>query len=188
MSIIETVAEDEATGLTAEIYAEDRETLGYVPPHTQVMAVNPEAYRAFQQLASAVAGPMDKRRYELVTLAAARAIGSEACLLAHGLKSLKYMDESEIRRVAADYHDADLSEAEVAMMDFAVKVSTDSASMADADSMTLRDLGFSDREIVDIALAAAMRNYFSRALHALAVEVDVPPSLPADLRVALVGS
>jgi alkylhydroperoxidase family enzyme len=34
------------------------------------------------------------------------------------------------------------------MMDYAVKVSTDAAAMTDDDSLTLRELGFSDREIV----------------------------------------
>ncbi len=37
----------------------------------------------------AVVADLGFRRYELVTLAAARAIGSESCLLAHGRKSLK---------------------------------------------------------------------------------------------------
>ena len=72
-----------------------------------------------------------------------------------------------------DYRTAGLSEAEVAMMD--------------ADSQRLRDVGFTDREIIDIALAAGMRNFFSRTLHALAVEVDVPPGLTPELVRAIEG-
>jgi len=49
--------------------------------------------------------------------------------------------------------------------------------MTDADSQRLRDAGFTDREIVDITMAAAARNFYSRSLRALAVEVDVPPDL-----------
>ncbi|CAN5321934.1 hypothetical protein BH09ACT5_BH09ACT5_12910 [soil metagenome] len=185
MSIIRTPNESEATGLVAEIYEDDIRDLGYVPSHTRVMAVNPEAVKAFEQLIRAVAGPMSKRRYELVTLAAAGAIGSQSCRVAHSRKALKYMEEPEIAAVLRDFHDAGLSDAEVAMMEFAEKLSRDSASMTEADSQRLRDLGFDDREIVEIALAAAARNYYSRALHALAVEVDVPPDLPGALREAL---
>lgn len=185
MSILKTVPESEATGLVAELYDDDLRDLGYVPSHTKAMALNPEAVKAFEQLIRAVAGPMSKRRYELVTLAAAGAIGSQACRVAHSRKSLKYMDEPEIAAVLRDFHDAGLSEAEVAMMEFAQKLSRDSSSMTDADSQRLRDLGFDDREIVDITLAAAARNYYSRALHALAVEVDVPPDLSPELRSAL---
>ena len=185
MSIISTPSENEAVGLVAEIYDDDLQDLGYVPSHTRVMATNPEAVKAFENLIRAIAGPMNKRRYELITLAAAGAIGSQACRVAHSRKSLKYMDEPEIVRVLEDYHEAGLTEAEVAMMEFAEKLSRDSASMTDADSQRLRDLGFADREIVDITLAAAARNYYSRALHALAVDVDVPPDLSPALRTAL---
>jgi hypothetical protein len=71
------------------------------------------------------------------------------------------------------------------MMDYALKLSTNAAAMNDADSQTLREAGCSDRDIVDITLAAAARNYFSRALQALAVDVDVPPGLSPALQEAL---
>ena len=177
MSIVKTVPEAEATGLVAELYAEDIEDLGYVPSHSRVMALNPEAVRGFEQLMRAIALPMGKRRYELVTLAAAEAIGSQACLLAHSRKTLSILDAEQITRILRDYRDAGLTDAEVAMMDYAARLSTDSASMTDADSQRLRDAGFTDQEIVDITLAAAARNFYSRSLHALAVEVDVPPGL-----------
>jgi len=174
------------TGLAAELYAEDREDLGYVPSHTRVMAINPEAVRAFENLIRAIAGPMDKRRYELVTLAAAAGAKSRHCRLAHGQKSLRYMDEDTVVSASTDYaHSPDLTDAEKAMMAFAERVSTDAATMTDADSLVLRNHGFSDREIVDIALAAAARNYYSRAIQALAVEVDVPSALNRRLKEAL---
>ncbi len=40
MSIIQTTEPDQATGVVAEIYADDQRHLGYVPEHTRVMAVN----------------------------------------------------------------------------------------------------------------------------------------------------
>ena len=187
MSIVETTPETEATGLVAELFSEDVESLGYVPSHTKVMALNPEAVRAFEALARSVVASLGLRRYELVTLAAAKALGSDACLMAHGLKSLSIMDADELEAIAIDHRTAGLDDAEVAMMDFAIRLSTDSSSMSDADSGRLRAAGLTDREIVDIALAAALRNFYSRALHALAVEPDVPPSLPRRLREALIG-
>ncbi|QNO36815.1 carboxymuconolactone decarboxylase family protein [Protaetiibacter sp. SSC-01] len=185
MAIIHTPEPDEVTGDAAALYADDLADLGYVPPHTRVMADNPAAVAAFVDLIRASRRTMDLRRYELVTLAAAQAIGSQACRLAHGRKALTAISEAELVRIARDFHDAGLSDAEVAMMEFAQKLSRDSASMTDADSLRLRELGFSDQEIVDIALAAAARNYYSRALHALAVPVDVPPDLSVELRDAL---
>ncbi|MGO4534686.1 carboxymuconolactone decarboxylase family protein [Leifsonia sp. 2MCAF36] len=187
MSIIQTPDPSEATGDIADIYAKDIADLGYAAEYTRVMSVNPEAYRAFEALVKAIVAQLGKRRYELVTLAAAQALHSEHCRLAHGHKTLALMDETELERIARDYHHAQLSEAEVAMMEYAERVSLDSVHMSDADSMRLRELGFSDREIVDITLAAAVRNYFSRAIQALAVAVEVPPDLSERLRGALLA-
>jgi alkylhydroperoxidase family enzyme len=95
--------------------------------------------------------------------------------------------EDQLVRIALDYHDAGLSQAEVTMMEFAERVSRDASSMTDADSLRLRSVGFSDRDIVDIALAAAARNYYSRAIQALATPVDELPGLSERLRDALLA-
>lgn len=185
MSIIETIPETAATGEVADIYESARQASGYIPSHVRITALNPPAHRAWEALTGAIGQSMGLRAYELVTLAAADAIGSEACRLAHGKKALGCFDEEQLLRIATDYRDAGLTDAEVAMMDFAVKLSGDSASMTDADAALLRAAGLTDPQIVDIALAAGARNFYSRVLHALAVEVDVPPGLSPALQAAL---
>ena len=187
MSIIRTIPEDEATGDVAALYAEDREHYGYVPSHTRMMAMNPAAQRGFEAITAAIAGRLGTRNYRLVTLAAAGALHSDACRLAHGNMARKMLSDDQIIAIATDFHDADLTDAEVAMMDYAIRVSRDSAGMTDADAQVLRDHGFTDREIVDITLAAAVRNYYSRALSALGVEDVPPPQLPGPVRDALLG-
>ena len=134
MTIIRTPADDEVSGTTAEIYASDRDDYGYVASHTRLMAMNLDAYEAWESLARAIARPLGLRRYELVTLAAAKSAGSVLCRLAHGRKSLSLFSEDELERIARDHRDAGLSDAEVAMMDFAERVSRDAAGMTDEDS------------------------------------------------------
>jgi uncharacterized peroxidase-related enzyme len=136
---------------------------------------------------SAVVPSLGLRLYELVTLAAAGAIGSKSCLLAHGRKSRTVFDDAQLERIARDYRTAGLTELEVAVMEVAERLSGDSSAMTQADTLRLRELGLTDRQIVDVVLAGAARNYYSRALHALAVVPDVPPDLPDSLRDALVG-
>ena len=182
-------AESNAAGHVAAMYADDLESDGFVFAHTKAMAINPEAHEAFEALIRAIVPSIGVRNYELATLGAARGIRSQHCLLAHGRKTLRAnaMDEEQLRRAAVDYRDADLSPADVAVMAYAEKLSTDAASMTDADSQELRDLGFSDRQIVDITLAAAARNYFSRTLQALAVPLDEVPGLSPALTEALLS-
>ena len=187
MTILRITPEAEASGLTAEIYDAERRSLGYVPSHTKAMSLNPEAYLAWESLIKAISSSLGFRRYELVTLAAAQAIGSSHCRLAHGKKTLRILSEKQLRAIARDFHQADLPQHEVAMMDYAVKLSTDAASMTESDALKLRDVGFSDREIADITLAAAARNFFSRALLAMGVDLDVPEGISDELQDALLA-
>lgn len=185
--IVTTPDPDTATGHVADMYRNDRDDDGFVYAHTRAMAVNPEAHEAFEALIRAVVPSIGLRTYELATLAAARAIGSEHCLLAHGRKSLRagVLDEAQLEQVARDYTAAGLDDADVAVMAYAEKLSTDAATMTDDDTRRLRDAGFTDRQIVDITLAAALRNHLSRALLALAVPVDEVPGLSASVVAAL---
>ncbi|WP_345803128.1 carboxymuconolactone decarboxylase family protein [Microbacterium sp. AZCO] len=178
-----------AEGHVAKMYQGDLDADGFVYSHTQVMAINPEAHEAFEALVRAIVTSIGVRTYELATLGAARSIPSPHCLLAHGRKTLRAgaMDEAQLERAARDYEDADLSKADVAVMRFSERLSTDAAAMTDADSQALRDVGFTDRQIVDIALAAGVRNYFSRALQALAVPVEAVPGLSPQLTAALLS-
>ncbi|WP_353712916.1 carboxymuconolactone decarboxylase family protein [Arthrobacter sp. K5] len=187
MTILKMTPEAEASGLTAEIYDDDRRSLGYVPSHTKAMSLNPEAYMAWESLIKAISSSLGLRRYELVTLAAAQGIGSTHCRLAHGKKMLSMLGEDELIAIARDFHTAGLSEAEVAMMDYALKLSTDAASMTDNDAQKLRDFGFSDREIADITFAAAARNYISRSVLAMGVDLDVPEGVSDELQKALLS-
>ena len=187
--IIQTPAPEQVTGHAADMFAGDIDDVGFVLSHTRALAVNPEAHQAFEALVHAIVPSIGLRVYELATLGAARAIGSSHCLLAHGRKTLRaeLMDEQQLERVARDYTAAGLSEADVAVMAYAEKLSRDPRSMTDADSERLRAAGFSDRQIVDITLAAAARNFLSRALLALAVPTDDLPGLGPELVDALLS-
>lgn len=187
--IVDTPNPDSATGHVAKMYSDDLEADGLVYAHTRAMAVNPEAHQAFEALLGAVIPSIGVRTYELATLGAARAIGSPHCLLAHGRKTLRadLMDEEQLERLVRDPGDAGLSDADLAVVDFAARLSRNPREMTDADSERLRVAGFTDRQIVDITLAAAGRNFLSRALLALAVPVDEVPGLSPELTAALLS-
>lgn len=177
----------DATGHAAEMYADDLSEDGFVFAHTQAMAVNPEAHAAFMALIRAIVPSIGIGVYEAATLGAARAIGSGHCLLAHGRKSLRagVIDESGLSRFAHG-DDGAFDESEQVVIAYAQRLSSDPGTMTDADAQSLRDAGYSDRQIVDITLAAAARNYFSRALLALAVPLDEVPGMDPAIAGALI--
>jgi hypothetical protein len=71
---IKSVSEEAATGKLQELYAADRQALGYVPHYTEAMSLHPEVAAAWRQLSAAIRSTMRLRRYELVTYAAALAL------------------------------------------------------------------------------------------------------------------
>jgi uncharacterized peroxidase-related enzyme len=174
MTFIETVAPDEATGATAELYAGEEEVFGFLPNLVRVFSLRPEVYSAWKQLNATVKGGMDLRRYELATIAAARVLRSSYCTLAHGsvLIDKGFLEPEELRAVVLDHRDAGLDDVEVAVIDLAAKVAEDATAVDQADVDRLRSLGLSDQDILDVVLAAAARCFFSKVLDALGAEPD----------------
>jgi alkylhydroperoxidase family enzyme len=152
----------------------------------RAFAERPEVYAAWRQLNGAVKAGMDLRRYELVTLAAARRLRSSYCCLAHGTVLLEQFAEP-VREIARDHRAAGLDEVDVAVMDLAERVVEDATSLEDDDLQQLRDLGLSETEIMDVVLAAAARCFFSKTLDALHVLPDASyGELDPELREVLV--
>jgi uncharacterized peroxidase-related enzyme len=146
----------------------------------------PEVFAAWQQLNGAIKAGMDLRRYELATLAAARKLRSSYCCLAHGTVLMEQFGEP-VREIALDHRAAGLDEVDVAVMDFAERVAEDASAIGEADLQRVRDLGLSDADIMDVALAAAARCFFSKTLDALGVQPDSHyAELDPGLREALV--
>jgi uncharacterized peroxidase-related enzyme len=174
MTFIDTVAEDQATGATADLYGAEKEAFGFLPNLVRAFSLRPEVYGAWTQLNGAVKAGMDLRRYELATVAAAIRLRSSYCTLAHGsvLIDKGFLEPDEVRAVVSDHRAAGLDEIDVAVMDLAAKVATDATSVEQDDIDRLRSLGLSDQDILDVVLAAAVRCFFSKVLDGLGAEPD----------------
>jgi uncharacterized peroxidase-related enzyme len=146
----------------------------------------PEVYAAWRELNGAIKAGMDLRRYELVTLAAARRLRSSYCCLAHGSVLAKEFGEP-VAVIALDHRSAGLDEVDVAVMDFAEQIVDDASAIGERDLQRLRDLGLTDADILDVALAATARCFFSKTLDAVCVQPDASFSeLAPELLEALV--
>ena len=75
MAFIKTVLEDQAAGLLKEQYDAGRAANGYVPNYMKAFSLRPEVYDAWSKLQGAIRANMRLRRYELVVLASAMALG-----------------------------------------------------------------------------------------------------------------
>ncbi len=80
--------------------------------------------------------------------------------------------------IETDWRTAGLSEQRVAMLTYAVKLTEAPGEMVRADVDALREAGFSDRDILDIAEITAYYAYANRIADGLGVESE--PWIPDD--------
>jgi uncharacterized peroxidase-related enzyme len=187
MTFIQTIPVGEATGEVRRMYEQNQERYGYVPNWAKTFSLRPHVLDAWVQLQKSIRSTMSSRRYELVTLAAARALGCSYCALAHGkLLESQFFSTEELTRIALETEGTTLEPAEAAVMAFAEKVVRRADAVTPEDVEILRKHGLEDGEIFDVAAAAAARSFFSKLIDALGSEPDQSyEALSPELRTAL---
>ena len=132
-----------------------QEKAGFVPNVFLVLAHRPEEFRAFFAYHDALMerdSGLTKAEKEMIVVATSNDNGCLYCVVAHGaILRIRAKDALIADQVAVNYRKADITPRQVAMLDFAMKVSRDSKSIGDEDFDTLRGHGFGDEDIWDIA-------------------------------------
>ena len=97
-----------------------------------------------------------------------------------------FFTAEQVLAILRDYRHAGLEPEDVAAMSFAEKVTLQAHSVTPQDIDCLRGHGLTDTDILDIVLATAARNFFSKALDAVGAEPDAAYlDLEPELREAL---
>lgn len=152
------------------------EKLGMIPNVLRAYAFNPEKLDAFtgmyNDLMLAESG-LSKLEREMIAVVVSSANRCFYCLTAHGAAVRQYSGDPELGELMVmNYRAADLSPRVRAMLDFAWKLTETPAQIDEPDRQALRDVGFSDRDIWDIASVAAFFNMTNR----VAVATDMRPN------------
>jgi uncharacterized peroxidase-related enzyme len=85
------------------------------------------------------------------------------CVAAHSAALRKLTKDAALAdQIAADHHAAAVPERTKAALDYAVKLTREPASMTEADVRRLRDAGWSDEDVMDIAEVTGMFNMSNR--------------------------
>jgi uncharacterized peroxidase-related enzyme len=173
MSFIRTIPPGDATDEVRSMYERQQSFWGYVPNYAKVFCYRPEVMARWGRLLAEIRRPMDDRRFELITFAAASALRHAGCSLSHGTALTAYFSPTEVLSFASgELPNGVLSDADKAMMKFARKVALDAAEIQAGDVEELRELGFAEEEIFDIAATAAGRAFFTKLLDAMGVQLD----------------
>jgi uncharacterized peroxidase-related enzyme len=139
---------------------EVQEKAGFVPNVFLALAHRPAEWRAFMAYHDALlvkdTGTLTKGEREMIIVATSAANHCLYCVVAHGAILRVYEKKPLIAdQIAVNHRKADITPRQRAMLDFAMTVCTDSASVEDADFAALREHGFGDDDIWDIAAITA---------------------------------
>jgi uncharacterized peroxidase-related enzyme len=154
----------------AAYFAKCEEKLGFVPNVLQAYAFDSAKLAAFvamyNDLMLAPSG-LSKLEREMIAVAVSSHNRCYYCLVAHGAAVRQLSGDPPLGELMAmNYRAARLSRRERAMLDFAVKLTAEPWLIEEEDREALRRLGFTERDIWDIAAVAGFFNMSNRVASA----------------------
>jgi uncharacterized peroxidase-related enzyme len=159
-----------------ELFALCREKLGIVPNVLRAYSLRPQKLRNFiamyNELMLAPSG-LSKLEREMVAVVVSSANRCYYCLVAHGQAVRRLSGDPELgEMLVMNYRIAPLDPRQRAMLDFAWKLTTAPARIDEPDRAGLRQAGFADEEIFDLAETVAFFNMSNR----MASGLDIIPN------------
>ena len=151
-----------------------QEKAGFVPNVFLALADRPDEFRAFFAYHDALMegpGGLTKAEREMIVVATSSANHCHYCVIAHGaILRIRAKQPRLADQIAVNYLNAELTPRQRAMLDFAVKIATQSHTAAEDDFALLRRHGLSDDDIWDIGAIAALFALSNRMANLLALK------------------
>lgn len=177
MAYIQTIPEPEAQGDLAALYKRFGSPDGTVDDVLKVHSLNPESLEAHCALyvqSMHRPGPVSRAEREVVGVTVSRINGCAYCMQHHaaGLSKLLPDDRKHMAVELKNGGVGGLTQRELAMVAYATKLTEDPAAMTEHDLDPLRSAGLEDREILDVAQAAAYFAYANRIVLGLGAQLE----------------
>ena len=154
---------------------EETERSGFTPNVFPAMGFRPSHFRAFFDYHDALVEDtaLERLEIEMIVVTVSGVNDCLYCVVAHGAL-VRYFsgDPTLADKLATNHRSADLSERHRAMLDFAVKLTEEPGAIEDSDLERLREAGFSQEAIWDVASVVAFYNLSNR----LATTTDMRPN------------
>ena len=143
-----------------------QEKLGMIPNVLRAYAFDIEKLNAFTAMYNDLMlgdSALSKLEREMIAVAVSSHNKCHYCLVAHGAAVRQLSGDPALgEALVMNYHVAEITDRQRAMLDFALKLTRESANVVEADRQMLRDHGFSDRDIWDIASVTGFFNMTNR--------------------------
>jgi len=176
MAWIDVVDEENAEGELADLYEQIRSSRGKVANIMKIHSLHPEAMETHLEFYLTImfkrAG-LSREQRELVATTVSSINNCEYCTQHHGEALHAYWkDEERLEQLIEDHRSIELSEADRALVDYAIKLTERPNDMAEADVQRLREVGFTDEAILNLALVTGYFNFVNRVAVGLGVQMN----------------
>lgn len=158
--------EEEVPPAVLELWAPSLEKLGFVPNVLRLFALRPTHLLAWSahhdELMKGDSG-LTKAEREMIAVVVSVANDCAYCIAAHSAALRKLTKDVVLSdQIALDHTEAAVPERMRLALDYAVKLTRAPASMTEADVQRLRDAGWKDEDVMDIAEVTGMYNLTNR--------------------------
>ncbi|WP_018155908.1 peroxidase-related enzyme [Demetria terragena] len=153
-----------------------QEKSGFVPNVFLALAHRPAQLRLFMDYHDELMDadePLTKAEREMIVVATSAQRDCLYCVVAHGaILRIRAKDPLIADYVATNYRQADITPAQLAMLDYCVRLSVTPEEIAGPDQQVLRDAGWDDDAIWDMSAITAFFSMSNRLVHA----IGIPPN------------
>lgn len=160
----------------AALFDKCTEKLGFIPNVLRAYSLRPKKLRNFALLYNELMlgeSGLSKLEREMIAVVVSSVNHCYYCLVAHGQAVRKLSGDPELgEMLVANYRVAPLEPRQRAMLDFAWKLTSEPWTVGEPDRQALRDAGFGEEEIFDIADTVGFYNMSNRVASA----VDMMPN------------
>ena len=158
--------EDELPQEVLDLWQPSIEKLGFVPNVLRLYALRPSrllAWNAHYEEAMKGDSALTKAEREMIAVVVSVTNSCAYCIAAHSAALRKLTKDPALAdQIAAEHARADIPDRMKHALDYAVKLTRSPARMVEDDVRLLRDSGWSDEDVMDIAEVTALFNFSNR--------------------------
>lgn len=180
MANIQIIEPSDADGYLKEVYDQILESRGKIAEIYKVQSLNPRSIIRHMDLYITLMygkSPLSRPERELIGVIVSLANRCNYCIEHHSIALNHFWrNEKRIKRLKKDYRDADLTERELLVAEFA-DISTRIPDSKKTQSLIkkLKHTGFTDRQVLDASLIIGYFNFVNRVVLNLDVQLEKDP-------------
>ena len=174
MAWIQTIEKKEANGELSDLYKDLIKKRGKLSNIIKIQSLNPAALQAHMALYMSIMfqkSGLKRKERELIAVVVSGMNKCNYCIQHHA-EALNYYwkNDNKIQKVFKNYSSSGLSNRQLAILDYSVKLTRTPNALEETSINKLRNTGFPDEDILNINLITSYFNFVNRIVLGLGVE------------------